>query len=99
MVDVELARQPTGRVTAALGIEVTDSSSDQGLGVLVTDVAPNTPAARAGVTRGDLIMTLDGRPVAGVDEWEAAASALTAGRIVRLQIRRGAAEVFVSFFL
>jgi S1-C subfamily serine protease len=37
-------------------------------GVLVAGVEPGSPAARAGVRERDIIVGLDGRPVAGVDD-------------------------------
>jgi S1-C subfamily serine protease len=40
---------------------------EQATGVLVAAVQPGGPAARAGIERGDLILTLGGRPVTGVD--------------------------------
>ena len=40
---------------------------EQATGVLVAAVQPGGPAARAGIERGDLILTLGGLPVTGVD--------------------------------
>ncbi len=37
-------------------------------GVLVAGVEPGSPAARAGVRERDILVALDGRPVAGVDD-------------------------------
>jgi S1-C subfamily serine protease len=37
-------------------------------GVLVTNIDPDSPAAKAGVTDGDLIVALDGKPVANIDD-------------------------------
>ena len=37
-------------------------------GVLVTNVEPDSPAAKAGVSDGDLIVELDGKPVASIDD-------------------------------
>lgn len=37
-------------------------------GVIVLAVTENSPASRAGLREGDLIIRLDGRPVAGVDD-------------------------------
>ena len=40
----------------------------QDWGVMVSDVDPNGPAAQAGLQPGDIIATLDGQPITGVDE-------------------------------
>lgn len=39
-------------------------------GVLVSSVAPGSPAARAGLRRGDIILGIDGNPVASMAELE-----------------------------
>ncbi|MFZ4409530.1 MAG: S1C family serine protease [Paracraurococcus sp.] len=48
------------RFARPLGVE-------QATGVLVAAVQPGGPAARAGIERGDLLLTFDGVPVTGVD--------------------------------
>ncbi|HYZ32302.1 MAG TPA: trypsin-like peptidase domain-containing protein [Crenalkalicoccus sp.] len=40
---------------------------EQASGVLVAAVAPDSPAARAGIERGDLLLTVGGQPITGVD--------------------------------
>ena len=37
-------------------------------GVLVTNLEPDSPAERAGVREGDVIVELDGRPIASIDD-------------------------------
>ncbi len=59
-----------------LGISVQDVTpslaSSAGLpvnrGVLVTQVSPDSPAAAAGIAPGDVIVSMDGQEVAGVDD-------------------------------
>jgi S1-C subfamily serine protease len=40
----------------------------QDSGVVVISVEEGSPAQRAGLREGDVIVTLDGKPVAGVDD-------------------------------
>ncbi|MEO0920334.1 MAG: PDZ domain-containing protein, partial [Pseudomonadota bacterium] len=42
--------------------------SDDGEGVLVTDVVPDSAAAQAGITAGDIIREINNRPVTSADE-------------------------------
>jgi len=44
-------------------IGLTVQSSQSGSGVLIGDIVPNTPAAQAGLQKGDLITSLNGTPV------------------------------------
>jgi S1-C subfamily serine protease len=37
-------------------------------GVLVVSIEPESPARRAGLIEGDLIIGYDGRPIAGIDD-------------------------------
>ena len=55
--------------------------------VLVNEVGSN--ASRAGVQRGDLITTIDGKPVAGVADFDREVGTVTRGTPVVLEVRRG----------
>ena len=68
---------PAGAGTPRMGIalaDVTDEiASALGLpagtrGAVVTDVAPDGPAARAGLQAGDVIVEVDGKPVANAED-------------------------------
>ena len=37
-------------------------------GILVISIEPNSPAQRAGLHEGDLLVEFDGQPVAGIDD-------------------------------
>ncbi len=67
-------------------------------GALVGGVNPGSPAERAGLKVGDVIVQVDGKPIASVDELMAALSA-SEGNSVTLTLARGATtrEVKVYF--
>jgi S1-C subfamily serine protease len=57
------------------------------LGVLVREVLAKSPAARAGLRRGDLIVALDGRVLRDLADYRARLAALPPGRAVVLSIQ------------
>jgi serine protease Do len=57
-------------------------------GLLVTEVTPDGPAARAGVRTDDVLLTLDGRPVDGPGALRNAVALLTPGDEVELVLVR-----------
>ncbi|HMJ11009.1 MAG TPA: PDZ domain-containing protein, partial [Polyangiaceae bacterium] len=57
-------------------------------GVLISDVSANTPAARAGVARGDVVLKVDGRPVDSAGQLRNAIATAGAQKKVRLDILR-----------
>jgi serine protease Do len=61
-------------------------------GVVVAGVTPGSPAARAGVQRGDVLLTARGRPLRNVFDWEARLLDLRVGDVLPLRIRRGSRE-------
>jgi S1-C subfamily serine protease len=61
-----------------------------GAGVLVAGVEPESPAARAGVRDGDLIVAFDSRPVSGVDDLHRSLTEAAVGRVTAVALlRRG----------
>lgn len=60
----------------------------QGGGALVGDVTPGSPAAKAGLQRGDVILDLNGKPVSGPDELSVRISETAPGTPVHLKIFR-----------
>lgn len=60
----------------------------QGGGALVGDVTPGSPAAKAGIQRGDVILELNGKPVTSQDELSVRISETPPGTPVHLKIFR-----------
>ena len=59
--------------------------------VLVMGVEAESPAERAGVTLGDVLVALDGKPISGADDVAAYLSAERIGKPVKASIIRGGA--------
>lgn len=79
---------------AALGAQA--AGGDDGPGVLVTAVEKGSPAEKAGIARGDIVLAVDGRDVARANDLSQALSARKAGDAVTLRIRHGDAEKTVT---
>ena len=60
----------------------------QGEGVKAESVVPDSPAARAGVRAGDVLLSLDGKPVNSLATFADALKAYPVGARVRTQLRR-----------
>jgi len=57
--------------------------------VRVTSVQAESPAARAGLREGDLIVALDAQPVEGIDDLHRLLTGDRAGKAARLEVLRG----------
>lgn len=64
-------------------------------GFLVTQVQPKSGAARAGLSRGDLIVAVDGKAVSGLQAFE---EALFQARVVNLSVVRGAVTRELAYY-
>jgi serine protease Do len=77
------------RLRAAVGLEPRD-------GVLVRDVADDSPAAGAGLQRGDLVVAAAGEPVGSIDDLLLAVDGVGEDGTLSLTVWRGAGEVQVT---
>ncbi len=97
---------------AYLGVEMTDLSAatrellnrDRDLGVnvqtdrgaLITNIVRNSPAAQAGLQKGDVIQKIDGRTIASANEVQQAVEDSTIGRNLALEVNRSGRMVSLS---
>ena len=90
-----------------LGMVVRDappaSASDKGganhLGVTVTTVMPGGPAARAGLSVGDLLTEVNRRPIQNIRSFEAALERTGSDRRVLIRFQRGDTVKYVALSL
>jgi membrane-associated protease RseP (regulator of RpoE activity) len=76
---------PPAQPRGFCGFELTEKDGR----VLVERVLPKTPAAEAGLKAGDRIVEVEGKVVLNAAAVQAGASKITAGKMLRLTIRRG----------
>jgi S1-C subfamily serine protease len=58
-------------------------------GLLIVEVAPESPAEHAGLLLGDILVALDGRPVADAEDLQALLVGDRVGRPVPVEVLRG----------
>ena len=66
---------------------------------MISIVASDTPAGRAGVRPGDVVVRLDGKPIASEDDITAALATKVPDDVVRIDLRRGGQQVSVEAIL
>ena len=95
--DIATQLRDNGKVVRSwLGIGINDISTEiaRGLqldntdGVLVSEVTPNSPAEKAGVHEGDVILSMDGIAAGGVAKFRNRVATTTPGTQVELQLLR-----------
>jgi serine protease Do len=86
-----------GKVTRGyLGVHIQDVTPElakqfglnQGGGVLIGDVSPDTPAAKSGLKSGDVITELNGQPVEAANQLQVQISQMAPGSTVKMKIWR-----------
>jgi Do/DeqQ family serine protease len=79
----------TGDLAAGLGL-------DKAEGALVSDVTANGAAAKAGIKRGDVILSYQGRPVIDTNAFRNEIAATKPGTTVTLQVQRDGKTIEVK---
>jgi S1-C subfamily serine protease len=87
-----------GRGRVRFGIAPGDYAGDE-KGVLVGEVLPDTPAAKAGLKKGDLMVRWNDSRVASVEEWMPYFSAGKPGDVVKVTVMRDGKEMDISVTL
>jgi S1-C subfamily serine protease len=65
-------------------------------GLLIVRVEPDSPASRAGLLVGDILVSIDGKPVTDTDDLQAHLSGDRVGATVAIQVIRGGAAQTLS---
>jgi len=68
-------------------------------GVIVTNVARNSPAVKAGIKVGDIILEVKGEPILHEDDIIDIVGASRAGEVLPLKILRQGEEIMISLKL
>ncbi|BAZ50764.1 peptidase S1 and S6 chymotrypsin/Hap [Nostoc sp. NIES-4103] len=58
-------------------------------GVLVMRVIPNSPAATAGIRRGDVIVQIDGKPITSAEQLQNVVEDSRLGQVLQVKVQRG----------
>jgi serine protease Do len=98
---VEMAKEPSEK---PLGLTVQDITPEiaRGLnlegvtGVVVTQVTPGSPAAEAGMRRGDVVQEVNRKPVENVEDFGQAIEEAKSQESILFLIRRGESSLFVT---
>ena len=76
------AQDLSSRVAAALGIKATR-------GALITNAMPDSPAAKAGLKPGDLVTSVNGKPITDAQDWRNVQGLAPLGSTLALGVDRG----------
>lgn len=58
-------------------------------GVVVIQVVPNSPAASAGIRRGDVIVQVDGKPITSAEQLQNVVEDSRLGQVLQVKVQRG----------
>jgi putative serine protease PepD len=82
--------------TGYLGVTPSLTTAGGQNGALIQEVAPNSPAAKAGLRPGDLVTTIDGKAVENYSEMVASVRSHQPGDKVTLGVTRGGNETTIT---
>lgn len=71
----------------------------QGPGVRVTGTVPDSPAAKAGIREGDVVLQIEGRDVANLQEFSNILRGLSPGQAVSVVVARGSERLTLAVTL
>lgn len=83
------------RVEGYLGVGLEDRN-DGGRGAVITDVGPGSPAFRAGIEAGDIVVDVDGTPIDGQGALIAAIRDRSPGDTVAIDVLRGGSRLTLT---
>jgi serine protease Do len=69
-------------------VAVAARPGSRGQGLKVRSVYPSSPAARAGLEPGDVVVSIDGRPIEGREDFDTVLASAGTGRTLALTFRR-----------
>jgi serine protease Do len=98
-------QEPAGVPEQKLGLAVQEITPElagnlrlkESKGVIVTTVKADSPAQKAGISRGDIVREISGVRIGTLAEYEAALAGLKSGQLVRILLKRGDGSLFVAF--
>lgn len=89
-----------GIMTRAPGPEVVAQAGlNEGFGLLVQEVMPESPAAKAGLKQHDLLHLFEDQKIVNVDQLTALVRAAGKGKEVKLTVKRGGQDVVVTLMI
>jgi len=97
----ESTREKTGLTLQNLTKEIREQFNlpEDAKGVVITDIDPSTPAARARLQAGDLILEVNRQPVASVAEFKKAIDSVAKDGAVLLRVQRDDTKFFAPLRL
>lgn len=104
--DIAMRLAKEGKIRRGyLGVRISDMDSNKAAafgidpktkGVLIEDVTPNTPGARAGLQPGDVVTAFNNQPVARSAELQRLVGNAKVGSTAALKVLRGGEEITVN---